>query len=231
MPYGVVNFPPPLPPLGGSLAWVCFAQAWGGSYRAFVNCYYYARPVTGTGLFHASQLARDFSASNSLLWQTTYPIRVGGGTVYAYAWDGVARHDGFGYVDSRGTLSNFVADARYPALLKKFAFNGWSQVNGYWHSAWLHRTFQDSKYNLTPVGLAKFQEWADWMAAPLVSEGNVWNPVVFSPKLTTDMYDIDFVQVIPRCHYYHKRVTTKNHGVHAYDNLFLPPNPRPTPDG
>jgi hypothetical protein len=217
--------------LGSTLAWVCFAQGWGGAYRLGVNVYYYARPITGTGLFHASQLARDFSASNSVLWQTTYPAIVGGGTVYAYAWDGVARHDGFGYSPSLGTLSNFRADPFYPALLKKYAYNGFQQVNGYWHSAWLHRTFQDSKYNLTPVALAKFTQWADWMKADLISEGNVWSPMIFAGKTTNDLYEIDDVQVLPRCLFYNKRATTKNHGSVAHDNLYLPPFPRPTPDG
>lgn len=233
MAYGVTNNPPPLPPRLSSTAWMVAAVGWGavGGYRQFVNCYYYSAVPSALGLFHANTFAQDLNALLKPLFVGTYANNLQMGSIYTYGWDGAVYHAGFGGDFPKGGLFTSNRSIAYPALIKKWAWVGTGQITGWWHSAVVNSAWATRDFQLTTLGVLQFQNWVNFLASPVTSEGNVWTPCIFSPRGTGELYPVSMVQLMPKLHFFKKRTSTPN-GVHSnHDNIWVPQLPTPTPNG
>jgi len=180
----------------------------------------------------ANNLATAIDSKIRPSYTTTFNFEVAFGSIYCWIWDGTVLHAGSGGAGGVGGLPTINKDIRWTVLVKKYTLNPSEQTLGWWHSPPVNSTWVTPNYNLNILGYPQWQNVASrWFGSPVLADGNIWHPAVYTKNWVPGVFIINQLQVMPRLHFYKKRGNTPNTGVHVHDNTWLPPTPTPTANG
>jgi hypothetical protein len=178
---------PTLPTQSPGVAWAVLIQHYGPAFPVFAHFHYYKATSFPPAAFTAAQWCIDWFTFWRPFWEAAHSTTWFFNQLSLWVWDGTTLHSGSLATILRGALLFADRDNAYCVFIRRWGTDAGRNVYSYYFHPGINSTWASPDFKLTAAGKIAWQDWADTMGAPFVTQGTSWQPCIFTQKSTFEL--------------------------------------------